>query len=63
MHSMHFLFSKVLIGLVVIFFKMTFPKAVCIFFPALIALIEFFPCKLVWNEGLNNLPAEGEAVL
>ena len=44
---------------------MTFPKAVCILFQALTALIVivFFPYKLVQNEGLKNLPVEEAAVL
>ena len=44
---------------------MTFPKNVCILFQALTALTvtEFFPYKLVQNEGLNNLPAQEAAVL
>ena len=44
---------------------MKFPKAVCILFQALTALIvtEFFPYKLVRNESLNNLPVEEAAVL
>ena len=51
--------------MVVKFFKMTSPKVVSILFKALIALIvmEFLPCKLVWNGGLNKLPAEEAAVL
>ena len=51
--------------MVVKFFKMTSPKAVCTLFKALTALIviEFFPYKFVWNEGLNNLPGEEAAVL
>ena len=44
---------------------MTSPKAVCILFQALTALIviEFFPYKFVWNEGLNNLLVEEADVL
>ena len=63
--SMHFLLSRVLIRVVVKLFKMSSPKSVCILFKALSALIvtEFFPYKLVWNEGLNNLPVEEAAVL
>ena len=51
--------------MVVKFFKMTSPKAVCILFQALTALIvtEFFPYKFVWDEGLNNLPVEEADVL
>ena len=47
------------------FFKMTSPKAVCILFQALTALIvtEFLPYKFVQNEGLNNLPVEEADVL
>ena len=47
------------------FFKMTFSKTVCILFQALTALtvIEFFPYKLVWNEGLNKLTVEEAAVI
>ena len=38
------------------------PKTVL--FQALTALIvEFFPCKLVRNDGSNNLPVELAAVL
>ena len=39
------------------------PKAVCILFQALTTsiVIEFFPYKLVWNEGLHNLPKEKAA--
>ena len=38
------------------FFKMTFPKAVCVLFQALTALIviKFFPHKIVQNEGLES---------
>ena len=61
--SMHFLISKVLIWVVVKFFKITSPKqAVCILFQALITLLEFISHKFVQNEGLNNLPAEKAAV-
>ena len=44
---------------------MTSPKAVCSLFQALTALIviEFFPYKFVWNEGLNNLLVEEADVL
>ena len=51
--------------MVVKFFKMIFPRAACILLQALTALlvIEFFPHKVVWNEGLNNLPVEEAAVL
>ena len=51
--------------MVVRFFKITFPKAVCILFQGLTALIviEFFPYKFVRNEGLNNLPVEEVAAL
>ena len=44
---------------------MTAPKAVCILFQALTALIviEFFPYKFVPNESLNNLPVEEEDIL
>ena len=51
--------------MVVKFFNLTSPKAVCILFQALTALIviEFFPYKFVWNEGLNILPVEEAAVL
>ena len=47
------------------FFKMTFPKAVYILYQALAALIviEFVPYKIVWNEGLNDLPVEEAAAL
>ena len=49
--SMHFLISKVLIWVVVKFFKMTSPKqAVCILFKALITLLEFISHKFVQNE-------------
>ena len=43
--------------MVVIFFKMTSPKADCILCQALSVLIViyFFPYKLVQNKGLNNL--------
>ena len=51
--------------MVVRFFKMTFPKAVCILFQGLTALIaiECFPYKFVRNEGFHNLPVEEAAVL
>ena len=51
--------------MVVKFLNVTSPKAVCILFQALTAIlvIEFFPYKLVWTEGLNNLPTEEAAVL
>ena len=51
--------------MVVKFFKIASPKAVCILFQVLTALkiIEFFPYKIVWNEGLNNLPVKEAAVL
>ena len=47
------------------FFKMTFPKAACILFQTLTAprVTEFFPYKLVQDEGLNNLSVEQAAVL
>ena len=49
----------------VVFFKVTFPKTVGMLFQALTALTvtELFSYKLVWNEGLNNLPLEEAAVL
>ena len=44
-------FSKVLIWVVVKFFKMASPKqAVCILFKALITLLEFISHKFVQNE-------------
>ena len=53
--------------LVVKFFKTASPKAVCIFINCTnctyIIVIELFPFKLVWNEGLNNLRVEKAAVL
>ena len=63
--SKHFLVSKVLIWEVIRFFQMVFPKAVCILFQVLTALIviEFCQYKLLRNEGLNNLPVEKAAVL
>ena len=63
--SMNFSISKVLIRVVVKFFKTTSPKAVCILFQALIALIviEIFPYKFIRNESLNNLLVEEAAVL
>ena len=50
---MHSLVSKVIISVVVKFFKMTSPKAISILLHALTALIviEFFLYKFVWNEG------------
>ena len=42
---------------------MASPKVVFILFQALTTLIDFFPYKLVWNVGLNNLPVEVAAVL
>ena len=62
---MHFLVIRVLIWVVVRFFKMTSPKTVCILFRALtpLTVMEFFPYKLVQNEDLNNLPVEEAAVL
>ena len=62
---MDFLVSKFLRGVVVKFFKITSPKTVCILFQALTALkvIEFFPYKIVWNEGLNNLPVKEAIVI
>ena len=47
------------------FFKTTSPKAVCILFQTLIALIviEIFPYKFIRNESLNNLLVEEAAVL
>ena len=43
---------------------MVSPKEVWTLFQASIALtvIEFFPCKLVWKEGLSNLQVAGEVV-
>ena len=63
--AMHFLVSEVLIWMVVTFFKMASPKAVCILFQALTAhkVIENFPYKLFWNKGLNNLTVERTAAL
>ena len=53
--------------LVVKFFKTTSPKAVSIFINytncTYIIVIELFPYKLVWNDGLNNIPVEKAAVL
>ena len=51
--------------MVVTFFKMASPKAVCILFQALTAhkVIENFPYKLFWNKGLNNLTVERTAAL
>ena len=51
--------------MVVKFFKITSPKAVCTLFQALTALIiiDFFIYIFAQNEGLNNLPAEEVAVL
>ena len=44
---------------------MTSPKAVCILFQALTAIlvIELSPYKLVLNKGLNNLPVEETVLL
>ena len=54
---MQFLVSKVVTLMMVKFFRVTTPKVVCILFQALKALaVEYFPYKLVFNEGLNNLP-------
>ena len=62
---MQLLVNKVLTLMMVIFFKMTSPKAVCILFQALTALIviKLFPYELVRKKCLNNLPIEEAAVL
>ena len=59
---MDLLVSKFLRGVVVKFFKIS---SVCILFQALTALkvIEFFPYKIVQNEGLNNLPVKEAIVI
>ena len=53
---MQFLINKVLILMMVNIFKMTSPKAVCILFQALTALIAIkpFPYKLVQKKCFNN---------
>ena len=63
--SMYFLASKVLVWVIAIYFKMKSPKAACILFQVLAAIIviEFFPCKFIRNEGFNIFPVEEVAEL
>ena len=51
--------------MIAIYFKMKSPKAACILFQVLAAIIviEFFPCKFIRNEGFNIFPVEEVAEL